>query len=142
MAQALEAWGMVPSAPCGLSCRAAPGREFRLLCSLHREIDQPLPIRHRHQVAVDEIQPPAAAPIQKNAVGQGVELRLVDHFEAAQRQLLSRVQRDMRLVRHEKAVLGKRPCEFRSRPMLRLEFAAEIDRLLYNARRLATLEEE
>src|SRR5258707_13699248 len=67
------------------------------------EIDQAAPIGHRHEVAIDEMKPAAAPPVEEDIAGQGVELGLADHIEAAQADLLAGGQDDARLVaRHQR----------------------------------------
>src|SRR5260370_34692009 len=71
------------------------------LCPFAGEIDQAAPVGHRHEMAIDEMKPAAAPPVEEDIVGQRVELGLVDHIEAAQGELLAGRQDDARLVAYQ-----------------------------------------
>jgi len=99
------------------------------------------PIAHRHQMAIDEMQPAAPPPIEKELVRQGIEFRFVDYVEAAQGQLLAGAQHDARLVADEQPFGGERPHERRRRRVLGMELAAEADGVLQQLGRLTGGEE-
>src|SRR5216684_4341106 len=122
-----------------LSAMARPIRRSRH-AALGGEIDQPGPIAHRHQMAIDEMQPAAAPPIEEELVRQGIEFRLVDDVETTQGHLLAGTQHDARLVADEQPLGAERPHERRRRRMLGMELAAEGDGFLQQLGRLAAVE--
>src|SRR5215469_14524927 len=93
-------------------------------------------------MGIDERQPAAAAPVEKNVVGQRVEFRLVDNLEIAQGQLLARVEANAGLVRNEELALRQLGDKRRARQCLLVKLAAEIQCVADELRRLSALEQQ
>jgi hypothetical protein len=81
-------------------------------------------------MADHQVRPAATPPIEEDVVRQGVEFRLVDDVEVAQRHLLAGVEGHAPVVLDQQVVLGQRGDEGGGRGGLLLELAAEAQGVL------------
>src|SRR5271166_5563385 len=95
---------------------------------------------HRQQVTIDKRQPAAAAPVENDFIGQGVELGLVDDPETVQCHLPSRGEHSPRLVGDEKFSVRELAYKGCALHRLLVEIAAKGESVAHQLRRLPVLE--